>query len=167
VQDSLNDEFDTVSGVGGKHLAPKRALDYIISFLSLTLISALIASGGLLGLRLWDSSLIFTDSMSEEEENPANVPQVEVAIVDGTNTGLATEIGESLTEVGWNIISTVSLSDLDPNLGPSPSTLIFISSEEYRPAANRLLGRFPGIPVELSSQFVDPITVLIGTDYAK
>ena len=39
----LQDEFDTVSGVGGKHLAPKRPLDYIVSFLTLTFVSAALA----------------------------------------------------------------------------------------------------------------------------
>jgi hypothetical protein len=40
---SFQDEFDTASGVGGKHLAPKRALDYIVSFLTLTFLSAALA----------------------------------------------------------------------------------------------------------------------------
>jgi hypothetical protein len=157
------DEFDAAIGVGGKHLAPKRPLDYVVSFLTLTVISALVAGGGVLGLRAWDASLVFDVSFLEEE--PA-VPQLAIAIVDGTNSSLGTDIRDELLELGWNVVSTVSLSELDPNLSTSPSTLIFLSSEEFRDEASGLLARFPGVPIEVSGQFADPITVLLGSDFA-
>ena len=161
-----NDEFDTATGVGGRHLAPKRALDYLVSFFTLMLISAMVAAGGLVGLRIWDASVIFTGSIIEEEEIPSQVPQTEIAIVDGTNTTLATDFSDSLKEAGWNVVSAVTLTELDPNLPPSPSTLIFISSEEHRIAAELLLAEFPDVTITVSEQFRDPITLLIGTDFA-
>ena len=96
---SLQDEFDTASGVGGKHLAPKRPLDYIVSFLTLTFLSAALAGGGILGLQLWDTGVILSGLVAQEDA----VPQLEVAIVDGTNTGKAQSLGEQLAEEGWNI----------------------------------------------------------------
>ena len=161
-----NDEFDTATGVGGRHLAPKRALDYLVSFFTLMLISAMVAAGGLVGLRIWDASVIFTGSIIDEDPAIPEVPQTEIAIVDGTNTTLATDISESLKEAGWNVVSAVTLSELDPNLPPSPSTLIFISSEEHRSAAELLLAQFPDVTITVSAQFQYPITVLIGTDFA-
>ena len=158
----LQDEFDTASGVGGKHLAPKKPLDYIVSFLTLTFLSAALAGGGILGLQLWDTGVILSGLVAQEE---SDVAELEIAIVDGTNTGKAQSIGDQLMEEGWNVISATSLADLDPALEPAVSTLIFVSSEVYRVDAAGLLVSFPGAPITVSDQFSAPITVLIGTDY--
>jgi hypothetical protein len=156
------DEFDTATGVGGKHLAPKRALDYIVSFLTLTFLSAALAGGGILGLQLWDTGVILSGLVAQEE---ASVAQLEVAIVDGTNTGKAQSIGDQLTQQGWNIVSATTLADQDPGLEAATSTLIFLSSEAYRADAAGLLNTFPGAPITVSDQFPTAVTVLIGTDY--
>lgn len=167
MQQSFQDDFDLVTGVGGKHLAPKRPLDYIVSFLTLMVISAVLASGGLLGLRLIDASVIFTGSVAEmEEATEPTAPQDALAIVDGTNTDLANQIGEGLEALGWNVVSKVSLAEIDPSLPTSPTTLIFISDESYRASAELLPSRFESAPIEVSSQFADPITILVGTDLA-
>jgi hypothetical protein len=158
---SFQDEFDAATGVGGKHLAPKRALDYIVSFLTLTFLSAALAGGGILGLQLWDTGVILSGLVAQDDR----VPQLEVAIVDGTNSGKALAIGDQLLEAGWNIVSATSLSDLDPALEPAASTLIFLSNEAYRSDAAGLLATFPGAPITVSDQFLTPVTVLIGTDY--
>lgn len=158
---SFQDEFDAATGVGGKHLAPKRALDYIVSFLTLTFLSAALAGGGILGLQLWDTGVILSGLVAQDDR----VPQLEVAIVDGTNSGKALAIGDELLEEGWNIVSATSLSDLDPALEPAASTLIFLSNEAYRADAAGLLATFPGAPITVSDQFLTPVTVLIGTDY--
>ena len=157
------DEFDTAHGVGGKHLAPKKPLDYVVSFLTLTAISAALAAGGLLGLRVIDAAVIFTGIVGLQ--NQEGIPVIEISLVDGTNSAIANPIGEDLREQGWNIVSALSLSDIDPNLPPAASTLIFISSEDHRLAALMLQASFPGAPIQLSTQFEAPITVLIGTDY--
>jgi hypothetical protein len=159
---TFQDEFDAATGVGGKHLAPKRALDYIVSFLTLTFLSAALAGGGILGLQLWDTGVILSGLVAQQEDA---VPQMEIAIVDGTNSGKAQQIGDRLLEGGWNIVSATSLSDLDPALEPAVSTLIFLSSEAYRVDAAGLLGTFPGAAITVSDQFLAPVTVLIGTDY--
>jgi hypothetical protein len=164
------DEFDTISGVGGKHLAPKRPLDYAVSFITLTAISAIVAAGGLLGLRIWDATLIFDDQVTSEDSLDTRVPQVEVAIVDGTNSGLAEQLGDDLSAAGWNILKAVELVELpetDPGVPAPPTTLIFISDESHRTAAARLARLFPQAPIQLSEQFRDPITVLIGLDFQK
>jgi hypothetical protein len=158
---SFQDEFETASGVGGRHLAPKRALDYIVSFLTLTFLSAALAGGGILGLQLWDTGVILSGLVAEEDA----VPQLEVAIVDGTNTGKAQSIGDQLSEDGWNIVSATTLADQDPGLEAATSTLIFLSNESYRADAAGLLATFPGAPITVSDQFLAPVTVLIGTDF--
>jgi hypothetical protein len=158
----FQDEFDTATGVGGKHLAPKRPLDYIVSFLTLTFLSAALAGGGILGLQLWDTGVILSGLVAQEE---GAVSQLEVAIVDGTNTGKAQSIGDQLLQEGWNVVTATSLSDFDPALEPAASTLIFLSSEAYRAEASGLLVSFPGAAITVSDQFLAPITVLIGTDF--
>ena len=158
----FQDEFDTATGVGGKHLAPKRPLDYIVSFLTLTFLSAALAGGGILGLQLWDTGVILSGLVAQEE---GAVSQLEVAIVDGTNTGKAQSIADQLLQEGWNVVTATSLSDFDPALEPAASTLIFLSSEAYRADASGLLATFPGAAIAVSDQFLAPITVLIGTDF--
>ncbi|MFM1994495.1 MAG: hypothetical protein RLZZ610_12 [Actinomycetota bacterium] len=160
---AFQDEFDTASGVGGKHLAPKKPIDYIVSFLTLTFLSATLAGGGIVGLQLWDAGVILSGLVAQQEDA---VPQMEVAIVDGTNTGKAISIGEQLADAGWNIVSATSLADQDPGLEAATSTLIFLSSEAYRADAAGLLATFPGAPITVSDQFPTPVTVLIGTDFA-
>jgi len=160
---AFQDEFDTASGVGGKHLAPKKPIDYIVSFLTLTFLSATLAGGGIVGLQLWDAGVILSGLVAQQADA---VPQMEVAIVDGTNTGKAISIGEQLADEGWNIVSATSLADQDPGLEAATSTLIFLSSEAYRADAAGLLATFPGAPITVSDQFPTPVTVLIGTDFA-
>ncbi len=160
---AFQDEFDTASGVGGKHLAPKKPIDYIVSFLTLTFLSATLAGGGIVGLQLWDAGVILSGLVAQQADA---VPQMEVAIVDGTNTGKAISIGEQLADAGWNIVSATSLADQDPGLEAATSTLIFLSSEAYRADAAGLLATFPGAPITVSDQFPTPVTVLIGTDFA-
>ena len=158
----LEDEFDTVSGVGGKHLAPKRPLDYIVSFLTLTFLSAALAGGGILGLQLWDTGVILSGLVAEDD---SDVSDLDLTIVDGTNTGIGLSIGEQLQEQGWNVVSATNLADQDPGLEPAKTTLIFVTAQEYRGDALGLLETFPGAIIQVSTQFLTPITVLIGTDF--
>lgn len=160
----LEDEFDTVSGVGGKHLAPKKPLDYVVSFLTVTFLSAALAGGGILGLQLWDTGIILSGLVAQQE---SGVSDLELAIVDGTNTGIGLTVGEQLQEQGWNVISATSISDLDPALEPAPATLIFVTLEQYRQDTRGLLETFPGAVIQVSTQFLAPITVLIGTDFLE
>jgi len=161
--DAAADEFDTIEGVGGKHLAPKRALDYVVSFLSLALISALVATAGILGLRLIDAGVI--SSGVSATDNQQVVPDVEVTLVDGTNSDLLGPLVESMRGQGWNIVSISTLSEIDPNLPLAQTTLIFIESEDQRAAADLLEKLFPGAVIQLSTEFESPITILIGTDH--
>ena len=144
-------------GIGGKHLAPKNAMDYIRSFLTLTAISGLLAFGGLMGLRIADLSVIMPDLPF--------VPQVQVSVIDGTDTGIASVVGDELAQEGWNIVSRTSLSDTDPGSPTSGNTLVFISEEGFRDEAAGLVTRFPGSIIAVSDQFPDPITLIIGLDY--
>jgi hypothetical protein len=157
MEDKVQEKADTDLGIGGKHLAPKNAMDYIRSFLTLTAISGLLAFGGLMGLRIADLSVIMPDLPF--------VPQVQVSVIDGTDTGIGSVVGEELTQEGWNIVSTASLGDTDPGSPTSGNTLIFISEEGFRDEAAGLAARFPGSIIAVSDQFPDPITLIIGLDY--
>jgi hypothetical protein len=157
MEDKVQEKADTNLGIGGKHLAPKNAMDYIRSFLTLTAISGLLAFGGLMGLRIADLSVIMPDLPF--------VPQVQVSVIDGTDTGIASVVGDELAQEGWNIVSRTSLSDTDPDSPTSGNTLVFISEEGFRDEAAGLVTRFPGSIIAVSDQFPDPITLIIGLDY--
>jgi hypothetical protein len=157
MEDKVQEKADTNLGIGGKHLAPKNAMDYIRSFLTLTAISGLLAFGGLMGLRIADLSVIMPDLPF--------VPQVQVSVIDGTDTGIASVVGDELAQEGWNIVSRTSLSDTDPDSPTSGNTLVFITEEGFRDEAAGLVTRFPGSIIAVSDQFPDPITLIIGLDY--
>jgi hypothetical protein len=157
MEDKVQEKADTELGIGGKHLAPKNAMDYIRSFLTLTAISGLLAFAGLMGLRIADLSVMMPDLPF--------VPQVQVSVIDGTDTGIAAAVGEELANEGWNIVSTSSLSETDPASPTSASTLIFITEEGYRDEAEGLVARFPGSIIAVSNEFPDPITLVIGLAY--
>ena len=157
MEDKVQEKADTALGIGGKHLAPKNAMDYIRSFLTLTAISGLLAFAGLMGLRIADLSVMMPDLPF--------IPQVQVSVIDGTDTGIAAAVGEELASEGWNIVSTSSLGDTDPASPTSASTLVFITEEGYRDEAEGLVARFPGSIIAVSDEFPDPITLVIGLAY--
>jgi hypothetical protein len=157
MEDKVQEKADTDLGIGGKHLAPKNAMDYIRSFMTLTAISGLLAFGGLMGLRIADLSVMMPDLPF--------VPQVQVSVIDGTDTGIAAVVGEELSQEGWNIVSTTSLADTEPGSPTSANTLVFISEERFRDEADGLVARFPGSIIAVSDQFPDPITLVLGLDY--
>ena len=157
MQENALDKPVADGGAGGKHLAPKSALDYLKSFLTLTLVSAILAFGGLMALRITDLGVIMPDSPF--------IPQVQVSVVDGTNTGLAAGVSADLVEAGWNIVSTSALSEIDPGSPTAVNTLVFITEEAYRDEAEALSRKFPGSIIAVSDQFPDPVTVVIGMDF--
>lgn len=157
MEEKAPDQPDANLGVGGKHLAPKTLIDYIRSFLILTAISGLLAFGGLMGLRIADFAVIMP-------ELPF-VPQTQISVVDGTNTGLAQSVGAELRGEGWNIVSTFSLEEIDPGSPTAVSSLVFIIEEGYREDAEGLAARFPGSIIVVSDEFPDPITFVIGLEF--
>ena len=98
-------------------------------------------------------------------EDDSDVSDLDLTIVDGTNTGIGLSIGEQLQEQGWNVVSATNLADQDPGLEPAKTTLIFVTAQEYRGDALELLDTFPGAIIQVSTQFLTPITVLVGTDF--
>jgi NAD(P)-dependent dehydrogenase (short-subunit alcohol dehydrogenase family) len=106
--------------------------------------------------------VILSGLVAQEE---SGVSDLDLAIVDGTNSGLGLAVGQQLQDQGWSVVSASSLSDLDPALEPAPETLIFVTAEAYRQDAEALLETFPGAIMQVSTQFLTPITVLIGTDF--
>lgn len=157
MEEKAPDQPDANLGVGGKHLAPKTLIDYIRSFLILTAISGLLAFGGLMGLRIADFAVIMPEL--------SFVPQTQVSVVDGTNTGIAQQVSEELTEAGWNIVSSFSLDQIDPSSPVAVNTLIFVTEEGFRDEARALVARFPEAIITVSDQFPDPITLVIGLEY--
>ena len=110
-----------------------------------------------MGLRIADLSVMMPDLPF--------VPQVQVSVIDGTDTGIAAVVGEELSQEGWNIVSTTSLADTEPGSPTSANTLVFISEERFRDEADGLVARFPGSIIAVSDQFPDPITLVVGLDY--
>jgi hypothetical protein len=165
MQATAEKELDTLQGIGGKHLAPKSAIDNLLSLLVLAVVSGLLAGGGLLGLRMADLGLVGSGEVTLPQVIAPTVPQIDISVVDGTNTGLAYSISRQLSKAGWNVVIGSSLSDAGSSLQAASVTQIIITNERYRSDASGLQAIFPDAPILVFGQFSHPVTVLIGTDY--
>jgi hypothetical protein len=165
MQATAEKELDTLEGIGGKHLAPKKAIDNLLSLLALAVVSGLLAGGGLLGLRMADVGLVGSGEITLPEVIAPTVPQIDISVVDGTNTGLAYSVSRQLSKAGWNVVIGSSLSDAGSSLQAATFTQIIITNERFRADAAGLQAIFPDAPILVFGQFSHPVTVLIGTDY--
>jgi hypothetical protein len=165
MQATAEQELDTLEGIGGKHLAPKKAIDNLLSLLALAVVSGLLAGGGLLGLRMADLGLSESSEVTLPVIIAPTVPQIDISVVDGTNTGLAYSVSRQLSKAGWNVVIGSSLNDAGSSLQAATLTQIVITNERFRADAAGLQAIFPDAPILVFGQFSHPVTVLIGTDY--
>lgn len=99
---------------------------------------------------------------------PTLDPSLSVTVLNGTpGTGVASGLGETLTEAGWSVGAT---SNADTET--VPATVVYYPDASLEGAARGVLGAIVGtIPtatILLSSDFADTgadITVVVGNDY--
>ena len=156
------DEFYFLEPHGGRHRARRTKRDRAREFVRILVVAAITGTIGLGGLKLIDSGVQFDGSGLPTASAAAEVVTVGVTVLDATDTdGLASSTAQKLVDAGWNVLTADNLND-----GAAHDvTVVYISSEDNRSDAKKLLRTIGKYSIEVSTKYTDPITVVLGPDF--
>jgi hypothetical protein len=172
------DEFDSVTGVGGRHRAKRTVASRLISFSRYAAVTLVLAGSGIVALNIASGSSSFTDALSGNSgQSGFNANGLAVTVIDATDkAGLATKVAKNLYDAGWNVITATNYTLL-PKLSaiqgnqtpvntPAPSpTVVYVTSSSAQSAAQDLLRTLGSYSVVQANTYADPITIVLGNDY--
>ena len=170
-KDFPKDEFDSVTAVGGRHRAKRTVRSRFASFLRYAALTLAISGVAIVGLNFSSSSTQIGDILNgagNQAAGPAgfNAGGLGVTVIDSTDKkGLATKVGQSLFDAGWNVVSAVNLNLLGVTATTDNTTVVYATTSSAETAAKDLLKTLGSYTVQLSGAYADPITVVIGSDY--
>jgi hypothetical protein len=157
-----SDEFDFLEPHGGRHRARRTKRDSAREFARILVAAAIVGTIGLGGLRILDSGVQFDAPSLPTASAASQVVTVGVTVLDATDTdGLASSTAQKLVDDGWNVLTADNLNDQTS----LQKTTIYISGEENRSAAKKILKTLGNFSIEISASFADPITVVLGSDF--
>ena len=158
------DEFDQVAPATGARRARRSGGSKFLEFVSYFTVSAIIAGGGLFGYQtFFGGSSIDVNALSDNGKTTTDSIRInETTIFDGVGQdGLAGTVAHKLIDKGWNVVTAANVP-----LGlKAEKTIIYINSDKLQDAANALVGDLGTYTIEVSNQYIDPITVVLGADY--
>jgi hypothetical protein len=165
-QNFPQDEFDQVAPAPGRRRQQASGGKKFLEFVSYFSISAVLAGGGFFGYQTFFGGGTKLDFNAFN--TPAPKPSVdelrinETKVVDGVGQdGLAGIVARKLIDKGWNVV-TAANSDAGVSVS---NTVIYINSAQLNDAAKALTGDLGNYTIEVSNQYIDPITVVLGADY--
>lgn len=157
------DVFDSAPEHGGRHRARRTKRDRFREFTRVIVVAASVAALGLVALRVVDSSVQFdigTLPTAAPVTNTAPAPGV--TVLDATDAaGAASKLAHDLLDAGLNVLTADNYSGETE----VSNTVLYISEEKYRTVAKKALKTMGKYPIEVSTDFVDPVTVIIGSDF--
>lgn len=182
------DEFDSVTGVGGRHRAKRTVASRLISFSRYAAVTLVLAGSGIVALNVASGSTSFTDALSGNAgQSGFNANGMAVTVIDATDkSGLASKVAKNLFEAGWNVITATNYSLLPklsaiqanpaPTAAPTPTpgatapaigdkTVVYVTSASALSAAQDLLRTLGSYAVVQANTYADPITIVLGNDY--
>ena len=186
------DEFDSVTGVGGRHRAKRTVASRLISFSRYAAVTLVLAGSGIVALNIASGSSSFTDALSGNSgQSGFNANGLAVTVIDATDkAGLATKVAKNLYDAGWNVITATNytllpkLSAIQGNQtpvntpAPNPTatsgantlaigdkTVVYVTSSSAQSAAQDLLRTLGSYSVVQANTYADPITIVLGNDY--
>ncbi|MFM2384416.1 MAG: hypothetical protein RL166_290 [Actinomycetota bacterium] len=158
------DEFDQVAPAAGARRARRSGGSKFLEFVSYFTVSAIIAGGGLFGYQtFFGGSSIDVNALSDNGKTTTDSIRInETTIFDGVGQdGLAGTVAHKLIDKGWNVVTAANVP-----LGlKAEKTIIYINSDTLQDAAKALVGDLGSYTIEVSNQYIDPITVVLGADY--
>jgi hypothetical protein len=158
------DEFDQVAKAPGLRRARRSGASKFLEFVTYFSVSAIIAGGGLFGYQtFFGGSSIDVSALSDNAKTNSDPIRInETTVYDGVGqTGLAGTVAHKLIDKGWNVVTAANL----PEGVKADKTVIYINSDKLQDAAKKLVGDLGSYTVEVSTQYLDPITVVLGSDY--
>lgn len=159
-----SDEFDSVPPHGGRHRTRRTKRDRIREFFRVMAVSAIVGVIAIFGLKIADGSVALNpaDLIAPSASSTTSVKSTGVTVLDGTTqAGLASKVAHSLLDAGWNVLTADNLNAASE----TTTTTVYISSEQFQAASKSLLKNLGDYKVEVSGNYPDPITVVLGTDY--
>ena len=161
------DEFDAAPIHGGRHRIRRTAKHRILEFLKIAAYSAIVALIGWVGLKGIDSLNFFSDNTIVNTQPVVAVQEPIVVVLDGTNqTGFATKWATTLSNAGYNVASAANYTPATG--GQVTTTVVYVRSTSDQTKAeviaNKLVLTSGKVAVQLSTEFSDAITVVLGTD---
>lgn len=150
------DEFAAAEPHGGRHRRIRTGRNRFGEFLKLTLISALLATLVLVGIKLADSVNLF----NAEPSAPATI-----AILDGSKLSLSNTVASELVDAGYEVASSAEfvVDAAKPEAAQSVS-LVYALDSSYLDKAKEVASLLGIDSVSINSQSTAPITVVVGTD---
>lgn len=158
------DEFDQVAKAPGVRRAKRSKGSKFFEFIAYFSISAVIAGGGLFGYQsFFSGSSIDVSSISDNGKvNTDPIRINETTVLDAVGQpGLAGTVAHKLIDKGWNVVTAANA----PVSLKADKTVIYINSDKLQDAAKKLISDLGSYSIEVSTQYIDPITVVLGPDY--
>ncbi len=158
------DEFDQIAPAVGARRARQSGFSKFLEFGTYFTVSAIVAGGALFGYQtFFVGSSIDVNALSDNAKPTTDVIRInETTILDGVGQdGLAGTVAHKLIDQGWNVVTA---ANLDAGL-KAEKTVIYINSDALQDAAKTLVKDLGSYTVEVSNQYIDPITVVLGADY--
>jgi LytR cell envelope-related transcriptional attenuator len=186
------DEFDSVTGVGGRHRAKQTAVSRLVSFSRYAAVTLVLAGVGIVALNVASGSTAFTDAVSVSAGQAGfNANGMAVTVIDATSrTGLAGKVAKRLYDAGWNVVTATNYTLLPklsavgatptPTVTPIPAasatpgaaaptigdkTVVYVTTASAQSAAQDLLRTLGTYSVVQANTYADPITIVLGNDY--
>ena len=162
------DEIDSVpAGIGRRRMRRGKgaAVGEFFAYLS---ISALVAGGSLFGYQTFFGGGTKLDLNALSDNATTTQPSADPLRINETTVydaaskdGLASGVARKLLDKGWNVVTA---SDMPLGV-KSDKTVVYINSQDLDAAAKALLADLGQYSIEVSNQYIDPITVVLGSDY--
>ncbi|MFM5968112.1 MAG: LytR C-terminal domain-containing protein [Micrococcales bacterium] len=150
------DEFAAAPSHGGRHRRLRTGRHRAAEFLKLALISAVLATIALVGLKVVDGGNLFTS----EPNSPATI-----AVLDGSQKDLSSAVATRLVDGGFEVETAAKLIDQTNPDAVQPVTQVYAESSAYLDKAKEV-AKFLGVAeATVNTNATAPITVLVGADY--
>ncbi|WP_296630407.1 LytR C-terminal domain-containing protein [Rhodoluna sp.] len=159
------DEFDSATQHGGRHRVRRTAKDRVYEWVRIFVAAAVIAVIGYGALKLVESSTVF-DGVLPQPSASASQSAPGVKLLDGTAVeAKVTKASTALIDGKFNFLGAAKLQDADGTQISIEKTLIVITDEVFRSQASEVAALFGDAPIQVSTEFAGPITVVLGKDF--
>lgn len=157
------DELDSLAPHGGRHRARRTSRDRVREFIRVLAAAAIVAGLGLFALRLVDSSVQFDIGTLPTAAPVSNLnTSPGVTVLDNSDAdGAASTLAHKLLDKGLNVLTAANYTSSTA----VENTVILISDEQYRSVARKVVKIMGNYPIQVTAEFVDPVTVVIAEDY--
>lgn len=110
-KDFPKDEFDSVTGPGGRHRAKRSLGSRLVSFLRYAAVSVSLALIGITVLNITSGSSVVNLGTQTVVQDQFKAGGLGVTVIDGTDKkGLASKVAHQLFDAGWNILTATNYS---------------------------------------------------------